>query len=183
MYIFISITVILLLIIWNYNSLIQKKAQLENAKSSVNVALKKRYDLLPNLVKNLKESNLQETEVLDKLLDLKDSININLLNSERFELENKLEQLSCSIYKSFISNKIQSSNTTIHLQKTWNEMEEQISAARRFYNTSVTEYNLKIQVFPSNIMASFLKYEREDTFQITQKEGISPNAEELFKNK
>ena len=69
----------------------------------------------------------------------------------------------------------------MHLQATLTEIEEQISAARRAYNSSVMVYNNTIEMFPSNIIANFFKFEKDAFFEIEKDEKTSPNVSELFK--
>lgn len=159
--IFIVLGVILLLALYAigvYNGLISKKNQVENAYASIDVQLKKRYDLIPNLVETVKQHMKFESETLEKIVALRSQAGApNLSMEEKVKLDN---QISTAVKGLMVTVEnypdLKSSQNFLHLQGSWNEIEEQVAASRRFYNSAVNDYNNAIQMFPSRIFAGMM---------------------------
>lgn len=181
--IFVAILVVLLFwLISVYNDLIAKRNQVKNIRAGVFTQLKKRYDLIPNLVSTIKEYLTHEKEVLTKVTELRSrAINSNN-NKETFDLNSQISKLLGNIQVAIEAYPdLKANENVMHLQATLTEIEEQISAARRAYNSSVMVYNNTIEMFPSNIIANFFKFEKDAFFEIEKDEKTSPNVSELFK--
>lgn len=165
----IVLGIILLLAIWAiavYNGLISKKNQVDNAYASIDVQLKKRYDLIPNLVQSVKQYMNFESETLEKIVALRSQAgNPNLSTEERVKLDN---QISTAVKGLMVTVEnypdLKSSQNFLQLQGSWNEVEEQIAASRRFYNSSVKNYNDAIQMFPSSIFAGMMGMKTPKTY-------------------
>lgn len=165
----IVLGIILLLAIWAiavYNGLISKKNQVENAYASIDVQLKKRYDLIPNLVQSVKQYMNFESGTLEKIVALRSQAgNPNLSTEERVQLDN---QISTAVKGLMVTVEnypdLKSSQNFLQLQGSWNEVEEQIAASRRFYNSSVKNYNDAIQMFPSSIFAGMMNMKTPKTY-------------------
>jgi len=173
---------ILLLGIVFYNTLIAKKNQVTNAFSSIDVMLKKRFDLLPNLVETVKQYMQHESATLTKLVQLRSQATAgNLTTNEKIELDKQVSSgvkglmLSVEAYPDLKANQ-----NFINLQSTWTESEEQIAAARRTYNASVTDYNDVIMMFPGSIVAGMLNYQPISVLANTEEERKNVSAKELF---
>lgn len=183
-YLTIAIFVILILAyIFMYNSLIGKKNTVENAFSSVDVYLKQRHDLIPNLVAAVKEYMKHERQLLEKITEIRASIFSNPLSDEqRLKLEGELSALLGRLMIS-VENypQLKASENFLHLQSTLNEVEEKIAAARRFYNSAVTDFNNALEMFPTNIVARKMKLTKKAWFAVPEEQKLSPSVQELFK--
>ncbi|MEH2237122.1 LemA family protein [Nostoc sp.] len=164
----ITLTVLLLIIfIILYNSLIHKKNQVDNAFSSVDVILQKRSDLIPRLV-TLAQMYMQfEQKILIEISRLRSrATSKNLSDNSRVAIE---DQISTILNKIIVVveayPELKTNGHFMQLQYSLNEVEEQLSAARRFYNSAVTEYNNAVEMFPTNIIASWMKYQSKLQFK------------------
>lgn len=184
MIIVIIIVVILLIGIFFYNSLIAKKNQVTNAFSAIDVMLKKRFDLIPNLVEVVKQYTTYEQGTLTKIVELRaKAISGNVSNAEKAELD---AQLSSSMKGLMVSVEnypdLKANTNFINLQTTWTESEEQIAAARRTYNSSVTDYNNSIMMFPGSLFAGMLNFQPIAVLEAAAEERKNISAKELFNN-
>jgi LemA protein len=178
----IAVGVLLLIIILMYNSLVNKKNQVENSFSTIDAMLKKRYDLIPNLVNTVKAFMKHEKELLTEITELRSkAVSGNLSDSEKIDVENKIAGKMSGIMVAVENYPDLKSNTNfLQLQGAWTESEEQISAARRAYNSTVTDYNNAIQMIPTNILASMMNYKKKDWFEIPDTERKNISAKDLF---
>ncbi len=149
-----------------YNTLIKKRNEVENAFSGIEVQLTKRYDLIPNLVEAVKQYMQHEKSLLENITKLRVSaMNPETASDMKLKLDN---QISSGLGKIMVAVEnypdLKSNSTFIELQKSLNEVEEQLSAARRTFNAMVTDYNNSIEMFPSSIMASFMGLRRRELF-------------------
>ena len=179
----ISILVMLVLfVIVMYNGLIRKKNEVENAFGGMDVQLKKRYDLIPNLVSSVKQYAKHEQETLTRVTELRTSaMQPNLSMNEKITLDNKISDAMKGIMLTVESYpELKANENFIHLQKSLNEVESQISAARRAFNAVVTDYNNGIQVFPNSIVANMMGLKRKEVFVISQAERENIDIDKLF---
>lgn len=175
---------ILLSIVFMYNTLISKKNQVENIFAGLDAILKKRYDLLPNLVASVKEYMVHERITLEKITELRTkALGENLDNATKIALEKQLSSMLGNLMVA-VENypTLKANENFLHLQGTLNELEEQISAARRAYNQSVTDYNNAIEMFPTNFMANLMKLERKEVFSVPSSERANVDVKNLFQN-
>ena len=173
------ITVVLVLL---YNFLISKKNQVENIYASVDTLLKKRFDLIPSLVATVQEAMKHEKSTFKEITALRASaMKPNVSSDEMSGFDKKLSALLGSIMIA-VENypELKANENILNLQHSLNEVEEQLSASRRAYNQSVTDYNNAIEVFPNNIMANYMKYSRKQVFTIIESEKKNPNIKKLF---
>jgi LemA protein len=169
MLIFIIVFIVLLLISFAvlYNSLIHKKNQVNNAFSSIDVILQKRSDLIPRLV-TLAQVYMQfEQKILTEISRLRSrATSKNLSDNSRVAVEDQISRMLTKIIVVMEAYpELKTSDHFIQLQYSLSEVEEQLSAARRFYNSAVTEYNNAVEMFPTNIIASWMKYQLKLQFQ------------------
>ena len=165
-----------------YNGLILKKNQVNKSFSSVDILLKKRWDLIPNLVAvvtNYMEFERQTLAEITRARARAMSTEIGL--EQRLNAENQITRTMGNIM-ALIENypELKSHNHVTQLLESLNETEEQIYAARRFYNAAVTDYNNAIEMFPSNIVASYMKYAAKELFITHIEERGSVNVGKLF---
>ena len=176
--------VVLLLFILMYNGLVSKKNQVENAFGSIDTMLKKRYDLIPNLVATVKTYMNHEKDVLTKITELRaKAVSGQVSDDEKVDLDNQLSKAMRGIMVS-VENypDLKANQNFLQLQSSWNEIEEQISASRRAFNASVTDYNNGVEMFPQNIVAKMMGYVRKKVFEIPEEERKNISAKELFAN-
>jgi LemA protein len=165
-----------------YNSLIGKKNQVANAFSSIDVMLKKRFDLLPNLVETVKQYMQHESATLSRIVELRSQATTgNLTTNEKLELD---KQVSTGVRGLMLTvesyPELKANQNFINLQSTWTESEEQIAAARRTYNASVTDYNDAIMMFPGSLVAGMLNYQPIAVLSNTDEERKNVSAKDLF---
>ena len=178
----IIIIVIAIILILMYNSLIAKKNQVENIFAGIDAQLKKRYDLVPNLVASVSEYMEHEKSILQEVTKLRSEANRpNISDKEKIDLDAKMSSALGSIMIA-VENypELKANENVMHLQRSLSELEEQISAARRAYNQAVTDYNNAIEMIPTNFMANAMNYKRKEVFEITQTERKNVNVKELF---
>lgn len=164
------------LIIFLFNNLIAKKNKVHEAFSSIDVMLKKRTDMIPQLVKTVKGYMVHERETLSEITKLREKImNQNLTNEERFNLESQLNQMLGKLHIAVEAYPdLKSSENFLLLQSSLNEVEEQLSAARRSYNAAVNSFNNVLEMFPSNFMGKIMGYSSKTFFIIDPLEAEPP---------
>ena len=174
--------VIVLVLILIYNNLVAKKNQVANAFSSIDVLLKKRFDLIPNLTKTVKRYMKHEADVLTQVTDMRTkALSGNMNDAEMVEMDQKVSSALGQIMVA-VENypDLKASETFINLQASLNEVEEQISAARRGYNASVKDYNNALEMFPSNIIANLMRYQKKIFFEIDTLERKTVDVGQLL---
>jgi len=178
----IVLIVLAIILVLMYNSLVAKKNQVENIFASVDTQLKKRYDLIPNLVASVSKYMEHEKNLLEDITKLRSEANKpNISNEHKMALDAKMSAALGSIMIA-VENypDLKANENVMHLQHTLNEVEEQISAARRAYNQAVTDYNNALEQIPTNFMASAMNYSKKDVFVISETERKNINVKELF---
>jgi LemA protein len=154
-------------LIGSYNSLVAKRNMVRNAFSSIDVNLRKRHDLIPALVETVKGFAKHEEQTFTRLIEARQEIRSgNLSDSERLRVE---ERIGPEMYRLIAVAEdypeLKSSDHFLHLQRTLNELEEQISAARRAYNAAVFEINNSVESYPSNLIANAFGFQCHDFFE------------------
>lgn len=181
----VVLAIVVLVVLWGigvYNSLISKKNQVKNIRAGVDTQLKKRYDLIPNLVATVKEYLTHEKETLTRVTALRNQAISTKDKGEEFAINNEITKLLGGINVAIEAYPVLKGNENVmHLQATLTEVEEQISAARRAYNSSVMTYNNAIQMFPSNIIAGFFNFKEDLFFEASEGEKQAPNVGDMFK--
>ncbi len=177
--------IIIIFIISMYNTLVGKKNQVANVFGSMDAMLKKRYDLIPNLVAACKEYMKHEQKILTEITELRtQAISSENINPDtRIGIENKLAKALGSL-KVAVENypDLKANQNFLQLQASLNEVEEQISAARRAYNAVVTDYNNAVEMFPTSMMAAIMGYKQKAVFEITEAERQNVDVNKLFNN-
>ena len=178
----IVIGVLGLILAFMYNTLISRKNQVENIFGSVDAVLKKRFDLIPNLISSVQQYMSHEKELLEKITKWRSqAMKPDISDETKIELDQKMSGALGSIMVA-VENypDLKANENIMHLQRTLTEVEAQISAARRAYNQSVTDYNNSIEMFPTNIMANMMHYTRKAVFETVEQERQNINVKELF---
>jgi LemA protein len=164
------------------NRLVRLENQVANALASIDAMLKKRHDLIPNLVAAVQGFMGHEREILTRITELRAAaLARQLPPPERMALEESLSRELAGLNVA-VENypQLRSNENVLQLQRALNEAEEQISASRRFFNSAVTEYNIALQTFPSNLVASMLAYRPEAPFQASEAERQVPEVGRLL---
>ena len=165
-----------------YNKLIRKRNQVSSVEASVDVQLKRRYDLLPNLVATAKEYMSHERSLLERIVTLRESAKSVHSTSEKFQLNNEISGLLRNLQVRLENYPdLKANQNLLQIQTTLSDVEEQISAARRTYNSAVEEYNNSVEMFPSNLIANLFNFQKGTFFDIPQNEAEVPNVGNLFK--
>lgn len=175
----------MLMLISMFNSLISKKNQVNNAFAGIDAYLKKRYDLIPNLVATVQNHMNYEIKILTEITELRiKAMSGHLGDEEKIALNNQLSNALHSINVA-VENypEIKAGTNFLQLQASLNDIEEQISAARRAYNASVNAYNNTIEMFPTNILASIMRYKSKKYFEVIENEKKNVDINSLFNNK
>lgn len=166
-----------------YNSLVAKRNLVDNAFALIDVQLKKRFDLIPNLVSSVKQYMKHESETLTRLTELRArSMNPATPPDERLALADEagtaLRDLKVQL-EAYPD--LKADNSFQLLMRSLNEVEEQLSAARRSYNAAVTDYNTAIQIFPYNLLAGILGFTKRTLFAASEEERKNPDVAGLFR--
>lgn len=167
-----------------YNSLIKKENQVDFAYSSIDVMLKKRSDLIPNVVASVNKLMNHEKDLFERITKLRSDIKDNEHNKDkRFFLENQMSQLLGELNMT-VENypEIKSNENILHLQRTLNETEEQISASRRMYNAAVINFNNSIKTIPTNIIATAMERKEKSYFEVSETDRKNPSIKKLFED-
>ncbi len=169
---------ILLLGILLFNNLISKKNKVEEAYSGIDVMLKKRTDLIPRLVNTVKGAMQHERETLTELTQLREKLlKKDTLPNDRFTMENQLGKLLGNLQlRAEAYPELKANQNFALLQNSLNEMEEQLSAARRAYNAAVNSFNNGMEMFPSNIVAKLMGYTNRTLFTIEPAKAKAPEV-------
>lgn len=173
---------LLLVPVLMYNTLVGKRNQIHNIFGTMDAMLKKRWDLIPNLVETVKGYADHERGLFEAVTRARAQAQRGHLNQDQqVGLENSFMQL-LGVVRATVENypDLKASDHFMHLQRTLNELEEQISAARRAYNASVTDYNNSVQMFPTNIIAGMFGFKEKTLFQIQAGERENPEVGTLL---
>lgn len=181
-FIFAFIGFLFLVTIIIYNTLIRKRNEVENAFGGMDVQLKKRYDLIPNLVATVKQYATHERELFEKITEMRGKAMGGTLNTnEKVALDNEISAGMRSIMVA-VENypDLKANESFMNLQRNLTEVESQISAARRTYNAVITDFNNAIQTFPSSIIAGMMKLSAKEVFMINETERENVDVKTLF---
>jgi len=166
--------IVLIIIIWviaSYNGFIRLKNKIEEAFSTMDVYLKKRYDLIPNLVETVKGYAKHERETLEKVIQARNMAAGAKSMEERIEGENMLTGTLKSLFAVAESYPDLKANVNfMDLQKQLQYLEEEIANSRKYYNAVVKMFNTKREVFPTSILAGIFNFGKRPLFEISEGE-------------
>jgi len=181
-----SIGIILLIVIaiaaiWViavYNGLIKLKNRVDEAWSDIDVQLKRRYDLIPNLINTVKGYATHERELFEKVTEARSNAMKAEAPAEKEKAENMLSDTLKSLF-AVAENypDLKANQNFLELQRELSDTENKIQASRRFYNGNVRDFNTKIQIFPNNIIAGMLKFSQRDFFEAEEAEKENVKVE------
>ncbi|MBQ7141054.1 MAG: LemA family protein [Bacilli bacterium] len=172
LYIIIGIVILLLLLTFLiYNSLIRLDNKVEEAFSTMDVYLKKRWDLIPNLVETVKGYAKHEKDTLTSVIELRNRNYDTLNTNEKLNVNNKIsEEISKIMIISENYPEIKASENFRNLSKQLTSVEEDIANSRKYYNATVRMFNNKVEMFPSNLVAKIFGYKTKNMFEISNQE-------------
>lgn len=166
------VVVLIIAVIGMYNSLVQSKIKVDNAWSQIDVQLQRRFDLIPNFVETVKGYMTHEKETFEKIASLRTSWSNANSVSEKAELDNQLSTtLKTIMAVSENYPELKANQNFSELSEELRNTENKISFSRQFYNDTVTMYNTKLQVFPSNIIAGMFNFKARDLFKAVSDEA------------
>jgi LemA protein len=167
--------VVIIAVIGIYNSLITLRNRCENSWAQVDVQLRRRYDLIPNLVETVKGYAKHEKEVFQKVTEAR----ANAIDAGSVQEQGKAENMLTGALKSLFAvaesyPDLKANQNFLMLQEELAGTESKIAYARQFYNDNVMKFNMKQQVFPSNIIANMFSFNEREYFEIEEEEAKEP---------
>lgn len=165
----IVIVIPLLWIVGAYNGLIRLRNQLENAWAQIDVQLKRRHDLIPNLVESVKGYAAHERNTLENVIKARNMAASATSVADRAQAENVLTGALKSLFAvAEAYPDLKANQNFLRLQEELASTENKIAFSRQFYNDSVQGYNTSIEVFPTNILAGMFHFGRRDFFEVKE---------------
>lgn len=160
------VVVLAIFVIVTYNSLVALRNRIENAWAQIDVQLKRRYDLIPNLVETVKGYATHEKETLERVIQARNMAMSANSVGEHAEAENMLTGALKSVFAlSEAYPDLKANQGFLQLQEELTGTEGRIAYARQFYNDTVYKYNTKIQSFPANVLANMFKFSEREYFE------------------
>ena len=172
LYIIIAVVVVLLLLVFTtYNNFVKLNNKVEEAFSTMDVYLKKRWDLIPNIVETVKGYAKHEKSTLEEVINLRNNSYDKMNQNDKVEVNNKLSQgisKLMAIAEAYPDLKANENFKDLSSQLT--KVEDDIANARKYYNGTVRIFNDKVQMFPSNIIAGIFGYKAKKMFEANENE-------------
>lgn len=176
-----AIVVVALVLIFIYNSLVRLRNRLKEAWSDIDVQLKRRHDLIPNLIETVKGYAKHEKETFENVTRARSQAMQAQESGSDTQKQAQAENMVSDTLKSLFAvaenyPDLKASQNFQELQKELSDTENKIQAARRFYNNNVLRYQTKIQSFPTNLLAKVFNFSEKDYFELedeSQKENVS----------
>lgn len=179
MFILLWVVIVLaIFVIFKYNQIIQLRNNRNNAFADIDVQLKQRFDLIPNLVETVKGYANHEKETLENVIKARNAYMNAGSISDKINADNQLtETLKTLFAVSESYPDLKASSLFSNLQMELSDIENKLSAVRRFFNASTKEYNTAIQTFPGNIIANIFNFKIEGFFEIPEAERTAPKVQ------
>ena len=164
-----------------YNGLIRSRVRVDEAWSDINVQLKRRYDLIPNLVNTVKGYATHEASVFEQVTAARTAAMNAGGIAQKAQAENQLEGALKSLFAvSEAYPDLKANQGFQQLQGELVDTEDKIQASRRFYNGNVRDYNIKLQVFPTSLFASMLGFTHRDFFEVDNQAEVDKPVDVKF---
>ncbi len=181
MILYVVIGIIVLIAIYavsQYNSFVKLNNMVKEAFSTMDVYLKKRWDLVPNLVETVKGYMKHESEVLEKIVELRNSSYDKMSSSDKIDANKELSNgLSKLIAVAENYPELKASQNFSDLTRQLSQIEDEIAKSRKYYNGVVRNLNTKVEMFPSNIIASMFNFKTEKMFEADENERKNVKVE------
>lgn len=170
------IVIIGLYLMTTYNGLIKLRNWVQEAWSQIDVQLKRRHDLIPNLVNTVKGYAKHEEETLEKVIQARNQL-ISGSPQERIEADNQIQQSLKSIFALSESYPdLKANQNFLNLQEELTTTENKVAYSRQLYNKTVADYNIKRESFPTNIIANMFNFKKENLLEIPDENREVPNV-------
>lgn len=170
----VILVIVVILVLWviaTYNSLITLRNRVKDAWSQIDVQLKRRFDLIPNLVETIKGYTKHESETLENVVKARNTYLSATLPEDQMKADGELTQAINKLFALTESYPDLKANTNFtDLQEQLKETENKIAMSRQFYNDIVMQYNNKVEMVPSNIVASIFKFQKQAFFEAVESE-------------
>jgi LemA protein len=166
--ILIALVLLIVILIGMYNSLVRLKVTTDNAWADIDVQLKRRYDLIPNLVETVKGYAGHEKDTLEAVINARNRAMSATSPADKAQAENMLSGTLKTLFAlSEAYPQLRAIESFTSLQNTLSQIEDTVQNARRYYNAVVRDLNTKIQQFPTNIFAGMLGFKPREFFEVT----------------
>ena len=181
MWIYIIVGLLLVILLWGvitYNSLIKLDNKFDEAFSTMDVYLKKRWDLIPSIVETVKGYAKHEKNTLEEVMNLRSNYNDILSTNDKVEANNKIsERVTRLMALAESYPELKASENYNNLSKELTKIEDDIANARKYYNGIVRIFNNKVQMFPSNIIAKIFRFKEKNMFEAQDNERNNVKVE------
>ncbi len=172
------VLIVVIFVVANYNGLVKIKNRLEEAFSTMDVYLKKRYDLIPNLVQTVKGYATHEKETLTQVIEARNQAVNSSTPAERLENEKTFAGALSRLFALAESYPdLKADSQFLNLQGELSKIENDIAQSRKFYNAVAKQMNNKVMMFPSNIIAGMFHFERAPYYEIDESERENVKVE------
>jgi LemA protein len=172
--ILVLIALVVIFLIASYNGLVKLRNRIDGAWSQIDVQLKRRYDLIPNLVETVKGYATHEKETLERVIQARNSamaVHDQGTVAEQAQAENQLTGALKSIFAlSEAYPDLKANQNFLNLQEELTSTEDRVAYARQFYNDTVQTYNTKIETIPTNVIAGVFNFEKREYFEAEEGE-------------
>ena len=173
--IIVIVIAVILWLVFTYNGLVRRKYRVKEAWADIDVQLKRRYDLIPNLVETVKGYATHETSAFENVTKAR----AQALGAQTVHEKEAAENMLSSALKSIFAiaeayPQLRAIESFVKLQDELSDTENKIQAARRFYNGNVMDYNTKIETFPTNLIVGIFGFGKEEFFQLEEEEAKEP---------
>ena len=176
--IIVVLVLIILSIISTYNELVRLRNKVKDQWSQIDVQLKRRCDLIPNLVETVKGYTKHEEGTLTSVIEARNKAVSAATPEEAIKAEGEMTQALSRLFAlTEAYPELKANQNFMELQKSLEETENKITYSRQFYNDNVLNYNNKIEMFPSNIIASMFKFEKAVFFEASEKDREVPKVQ------
>ena len=170
--ILIVVAVVILWLVGIYNSLVKKKNRAKEAWADIDVQLKRRYNLIPNLVETVKGYASHERELFERVTKAR----TRAMGAQDLKEKGQAENFLTGALKTLFAvaenyPDLKASENFLELQRELRDTEDKIQAARRFYNSNVRDLNIKIESFPSNLVAKIFNFKKMELFELAEAEA------------
>jgi len=168
-------------IIWTYNLFVSLRNRIQNAWKQIDVQLKRRHDLIPNLVESVKGYMKYEQETLTKVMEARSRAVSSTGVKASAEAENVLTQTLGKIF-ALMENypELKANQNVLRLQEELTTTENQIAFARQYYNDLVMRFNMQQEVFPASLVAGFFNFKQSEFFNVAEAEKAVPRVDLKF---
>lgn len=173
----VIIVVILLFVFVTYNNFVKLNNKVEESFSTMDVYLKKRWDLIPNIVEVVKGYAKHEKSTLEEVINLRNSSYDKMSTNEKVDLNNKLSDVMgrlIAVAEAYPD--LKANSNFMNLSNELSKVEEDIANARKYYNATVRNFNDKVEMVPSNIVAKIFGYKEKNMFEANEEERKNVNV-------